>query len=118
MTKTMKIEGMMCGHCEARVKKVLAFLAPAAFGVYLIHCHPFVLDIIFKEFLTPFGEKAIYIIIPAVFLAIIAVFTVCILIELARIQLFKLLKVGLLVNIIANFLEKLIHLFLGETVKE
>ena len=21
MTKTMKIEGMMCGHCEARVKK-------------------------------------------------------------------------------------------------
>jgi Cu2+-exporting ATPase len=23
MTKTIKIEGMMCGHCEARVKKVL-----------------------------------------------------------------------------------------------
>ena len=23
MTKVMKIEGMMCGHCEARVKKVL-----------------------------------------------------------------------------------------------
>ena len=23
MTKTMKIEGIMCGHCEARVKKCL-----------------------------------------------------------------------------------------------
>ncbi len=23
MEKTMKIEGMMCGHCEARVKKCL-----------------------------------------------------------------------------------------------
>ena len=23
MTKTIKIEGMMCGHCEARVKKAL-----------------------------------------------------------------------------------------------
>ena len=23
MEKTMKIEGMMCGHCEARVKKIL-----------------------------------------------------------------------------------------------
>ncbi len=23
MVKTMKIEGMMCGHCEARVKKAL-----------------------------------------------------------------------------------------------
>ena len=23
MTKIMKIEGMMCGHCEARVKKTL-----------------------------------------------------------------------------------------------
>ncbi len=27
MTKTMSIEGMMCGHCEARVKKVLEELA-------------------------------------------------------------------------------------------
>ena len=27
MTKTMKIEGMMCGHCEARVKKSLEALA-------------------------------------------------------------------------------------------
>ena len=26
MTMTMKIEGMMCGHCEARVKKVLEAL--------------------------------------------------------------------------------------------
>ena len=26
MTKTMKIEGMMCGHCEARVKKYLEAL--------------------------------------------------------------------------------------------
>jgi Cu2+-exporting ATPase len=27
MTKTMKIEGMMCGHCEARVKKALEGLS-------------------------------------------------------------------------------------------
>ena len=27
MTKTMKSEGMMCGHCEARVKKSLEALA-------------------------------------------------------------------------------------------
>jgi Cu2+-exporting ATPase len=27
MTKTMTIEGMMCGHCEARVKKALEALA-------------------------------------------------------------------------------------------
>ena len=26
MTKTMKIEGMMCQHCEARVKKALEAL--------------------------------------------------------------------------------------------
>ena len=26
MTKTMKITGMMCGHCEARVKKTLEAL--------------------------------------------------------------------------------------------
>ena len=27
MEKTMKIEGMMCGHCEARVKKTLEDMA-------------------------------------------------------------------------------------------
>jgi Cu2+-exporting ATPase len=27
MKKTMKIEGMMCGHCEARVKKALEQLS-------------------------------------------------------------------------------------------
>ena len=27
MTKTLKIEGMMCGHCEARVKKALEAVA-------------------------------------------------------------------------------------------
>ena len=27
MTKTMKIEGMMCGHCEAAVKKALEAVA-------------------------------------------------------------------------------------------
>ncbi len=30
MTRTMKIEGMMCGHCEARVKKVLEKLPEVA----------------------------------------------------------------------------------------
>ena len=33
MTKTMKIEGMMCGHCEARVKKVLETLPEVAEAV-------------------------------------------------------------------------------------
>lgn len=30
MTKTMKIEGMMCGHCEAAVKKALEALDQVA----------------------------------------------------------------------------------------
>jgi len=30
MTKTMKIEGMMCPHCEARVKKTLEALPEVA----------------------------------------------------------------------------------------
>ena len=33
MTKTMKIEGMMCGHCEARVKKVLEKLEAVEFAL-------------------------------------------------------------------------------------
>ena len=33
MEKTMKIEGMMCGHCEARVKKALEALPEVAAAV-------------------------------------------------------------------------------------
>ena len=33
MTRTMKIEGMMCKHCEARVKKVLEALPEVAEAV-------------------------------------------------------------------------------------
>ena len=33
MTKTLKIEGMMCGHCEARVKKALEALPEVAQAV-------------------------------------------------------------------------------------
>ena len=33
MTKTMKIEGMMCMHCEARVKKTLEALPEVAEAV-------------------------------------------------------------------------------------
>ena len=33
MTTTMKIEGMMCGHCEARVKKCLEALAEVSEAV-------------------------------------------------------------------------------------
>jgi Cu2+-exporting ATPase len=36
MVKTMKIEGMMCGHCEARVKKCLEAL-PAVEGAEVSH---------------------------------------------------------------------------------
>ena len=33
MTRTMKIEGMMCGHCEARVKKILEAIPEVAEAV-------------------------------------------------------------------------------------
>ena len=36
MEKTMKIEGMMCGHCEARVKKTLEAI-PGVTGAEVSH---------------------------------------------------------------------------------
>ena len=36
MTKTMKIEGMMCGHCSGRVKKALEAL-PQVAGAEVSH---------------------------------------------------------------------------------
>ncbi len=56
MTKTMKIEGMMCGHCEARVKKVLEAVEGVESaevshekGTAIVTCMDTVTDDVLKE---------------------------------------------------------------------
>ena len=56
MEKTLKIEGMMCGHCEARVKSALEALPQVIsaqvskdFGTAVVELREAVADTVLKE---------------------------------------------------------------------
>ena len=66
MTKTMKIEGMMCGHCEARVKKTLEGLTGVTSaavshkdGLAVVTCDDQVTDDILKNAVIDQGYDVI-----------------------------------------------------------
>lgn len=94
----------LCGLCllllfarmrqlSARAAKVIGWISPAAFGVYLIHCQPYIMDRIFEP--DRFGFLAQYhpvLMVCAILLIAVAIFVVCILIDKARIWVFQKLK--------------------------
>ena len=66
MTKTIKIEGMMCGHCENRVKKALSALdgvadADVSFekGTAILSLHDDVKDELIKSAVEEAGYKVL-----------------------------------------------------------
>jgi surface polysaccharide O-acyltransferase-like enzyme len=87
--------------------KLIAFFSPATLGIYLIHVQPLVFEYILKDAFAPFVNKHFAIMIAYIFIAVLAIFISCSIIELLRIGLFKLLKVGKLCEIIENKLNGL-----------
>ena len=49
MKKTLKVEGMMCGHCEARVKKALEALVSHETGTAIVTLNAEVADDVLKK---------------------------------------------------------------------
>ncbi len=80
--------------------KIISILAPTTLGVYLIHVHPYVFEFCIKDAFKPFLQKPTYLIVIYILVATIAIFLVCAVIELIRIQLFKLLRINNLCEII------------------
>lgn len=82
--------------------KLICFLSPAALGIYLIHVHPLVFKFLIKDAFVSFVTKSPIAMILCVILASLAIFVLCAIIELLRIQIFKLIKVSKLSEIIAR----------------
>lgn len=73
--------------------KIIAFCAPASFGVYIIHVNPYIWQYFLKNrytFIAKFGTIKLAI---AVVMAVVVIFTVCLFIDILREQLFKLLRI-------------------------
>lgn len=81
--------------------KLIRFIAPASLGIYLIHVHPLVFNNIINNAFVSFADKSP---IAMAFFAIAAslgIFVLCAIIELLRIQIFKLIKMNKLSEFIA-----------------
>ena len=79
---------------NARVIKVVRFLAPATLGVYLIHVQPYLWYRLLRPALEETHLASVWA-LPFVCLALGAViFVVCLALDLLRVQLFKVLRVG------------------------
>ena len=72
------------------------------FGVYLIHVHPLIFEYIIKDAFITFLYKPLIVMVVCVFAATLAIFVLCSAIDLIRIQIFKLIRVGRLCEIIDN----------------
>ena len=73
-----------------KLSKVIKLLAPATFGVYIIHTEPFVWDYLLADrffFLTELGPLTF---VPIVVGSALGIYIVCSIIELVRIYVFKL----------------------------
>ncbi len=86
----------------AFVSKLVDFLSPAALGIYLIHVHPLIFELPFRSFAVGFLQNSLPVYLIKVFICTLIIFIGSLLIDLLRIQLFKLLRVQKLCNCVCD----------------
>lgn len=94
-------------------KKIILFLAPLAFGVYLIHCHPLV-STKMEGIFTYIGQRPIGIGVLLVIGSALAVFFICIFIDWIRLLIFKLLRVKQFSAWLEKIFKKMVRPLVGK----
>ena len=82
--------------------KLIGFFAPATLSVYLIHVHPFVFEYLLKDAFVSFANMNAVVSVIVIFIATLAIFVICSLLDLLRIQAFKFIRIGKLCEFIEN----------------
>ena len=89
-----------------KVKWTLKKIHPAAFGVYLIHTHIFVWPYL-RVGIVPVIRYPLWKLLPAVFVITSVIYLVCLLVDLCRIKMFKILHVNNIGVALEGKIEKL-----------
>lgn len=79
-----------------KTEKFINYITPAALGVYLIHTHPLVFNKLMKDIAMPLVNHGTAAMIFGSIAMALAVFIICIVIDLLRIQLFRLIRINAL----------------------
>lgn len=89
-----------------KTEKLINYIPPAALGVYLIHTHPLVFNKLMKDIAMPLVNHGTAAMIFGSVAMALAVFIICIVIDLLRIQLFRLIKTDVLCKKLDSAFEK------------
>lgn len=92
--------------CGAFPRKLIGFLAPLTFSVYVIHVHPLCWTLMKLRFTFIAGYRELTY-IPLVLACALAIYLVCSLLDYLRVLLFRLLRVENFSAAMENFLRKL-----------
>lgn len=78
---------------SSNAAKIISFLSPLAFSVYLIHAHPVVWEHFIVYHFIPIANSSLPIMVIKVFGYAIAIFCICLLIDIPRECIFKWLRI-------------------------
>lgn len=101
-----------------KMARVTAYLAPAAFGVYLIHCHPVILDIFIPKICNLFLDMPAVVILLFSLILILVIYVTCSIIDILRKFLFKLIKIDTLSDFISKLFKKIFSPFFSEDAEQ
>ncbi len=99
-------------------QKLISICSPAALGVYLIHVQGFVWKHVIQGFSADFANKSTIVMVGLIFLSAIIIYTACTIIDLLRIQLFRLLRIKKLCLWIETFAKKVFYKMFGKYINE
>ncbi len=91
---------------NSRIIQGVKLFAPLTFGVYLIHIYPFVAEYLFKDRFADIALNSPVMFIGKIIIFSLCIYLVCSVIELVRAKLFELLKLNVLANAVAAYIQK------------
>lgn len=80
------------------INNIIAFIAPATLGVYLLHVNPLIWTYIMKDFAIRFLQYDCAVMVLLIFLAALGIFVAGIIVEKIRLMLFRVLRINKLVT--------------------
>lgn len=96
LVRNLPFHILLEAEIRKKTEKLINYITPAALGVYLIHTHPLVFNKLMKDIAMPLVNHGTAAMIFGSIAMALTVFIICIVIDLLRIQLFKLIRINVL----------------------
>ena len=90
-----------------RLKKIVLLFAGASFGVYLIHVHPVIKELVWSNAFASYAEYSLGGMIFAIFASAVVIYILCSVTDLIRMRIFEIIHIDKLCINIDKFITRL-----------